>query len=1198
MRASKPAVAALFALCVYYRPLHALDPGKRITQYRQLGWTNQSGLVQSSAQALAQTRDGYIWVGTQEGLARFDGVQFTDFNSRNTSGIRSNFVTAEWGARDGSLWAGTTGGLIHYANGEFRTFTTADGLPSNQIQAVFESRDGSIWIGTPDGISRYSRGRFRNFATGGEFPGTGASSFAEDSSGVLWIGSGNELMRFEGGGFSVFRLRNAPASLQPIRSIAINVLNEVFVAMGANGVFRFHDGQLEQLHPNPFPSKIATVVKFDRDGNLWAFYYGGGVVRIHNGRESIYTANDGLPDNNILSALEDREGNLWIGSEESGVTELQDLPIVNWGPPEGLATPVIWTVLEDRQSDFWIGTEANGLFRLHAGQMESVPLDAGLRKTSFLGLCEDRDGSIWAGTENGILLNLVGGRIRKRISLPVAAQIRTLAIDGDGSVWIGTFEEGLLHYVHGTFQRFSRDQGLFGNTVEAMLVSSDGTLWAGGLGGLSHLINGKFENLYADAGLHGAEVWALYEDAARSLWVGTAEGGLHRISNGQVTFYSPSDGLFDPSVESIAEDNAGYLWMSCSRGIFRVRKAELNDFAIGNIKRIHSELFNGVQGMRNAEGNTGNTPNAWKAQDGTMWFATMGGLAVADPRHLHSKRSLAPVLIERVIANGAVLRNLNSSVLDIKPGKGDIRFSYTVPTFRNPQQVRFQYKLEGYDSAWKDAETLRAVDYTNLSPGKYKFFVRATTADGRVSELSQPLTFRLGSHLWQQSYFLGLAGLSLFGLLFLGYRVRVAQIHLRNRMLEKKIDERTAALRAATAAAEAAAEAKSAFLANMSHEIRTPLNAVIAMTGLLLDRPSLREEERDCIETIRTSGSALLSIVNSVLDFSKIESGKLELRKEPFNLLQCVDEAVDMVRPQAAAKRLPIRRIIPENISTRWRGDSERLRQVLLNLLSNAIKFTETGEVELGVEADRLDPGTLSRRLTFRVRDTGIGIPADRFDQLFVSFSQIDNKRTRRHGGTGLGLAICRQLVELMGGTIEVESAPGKGSTFRFDIIAEPVEISDDLLAASAVLEAPLTKPAQNGVPPVTAEGLALKILLVEDNVINQKVAVRLLERLGYQPDVASNGLEGLRAAEAFPYDVVIMDVQMPEMDGLDATRCIRERIPSDCQPRIIGMTANAFEGARQECFAAGMDDYISKPFTIQDLAAALQRCVVRPARC
>ena len=1197
MRASKPAIAALFALLIYHWPLQALDPGKRITQYRQLSWTNQSGLVQSSAQALAQTRDGYIWVGTQEGLARFDGVQFTDFNSRNTPGIRSNFVTAEWAARDGSLWVGTTGGLIHYSDGKFRSFTTADGLPSNQIQAVFESRDGSIWIGTPDGISRYSRSRFRNFAPGSEFPGKGANSFAEDSSGTLWIGSGNELMRFEGGRFLGFQLPNPPASLQPIRSIAINAMGEVFVAMGANGVFRFHDGRFERLHPNPFPGKIATAVTFDRDSNLWAFYYGGGVVRIHNGVQSVYSAGDGLPDNNVLSALEDREGNLWIGSEESGVTELQDLPIINWGPPEGLSTPVVWTVLEDRKGDFWIGTEGRGLFRLHAGQVEPVPLDAGLRKTTFLGLCEDRDGSIWAGTENGILLNLADGRVRKRLLLPFAAQIRTLAIDGDGSVWIGTFEEGLLHYAHGSFQRFSRDQGLFGNTVEAALIGSDGRLWAGGLGGLSHLVNGRFENLYADSRLHGAEVWALYEDNRKDLWVGTAEGGLHRIRDGKITFYGPADGLSDPSVESIAEDNTGYLWMSCSRGIFRVRKQELNDFASGNIKRIHSELFNGVQGMRNAEGNTGNTPNAWKAQDGTVWFATMGGLAVADPRHLHWHGALAPVLIERVIANGGVLRNLNSSVVDIKPGKGDIRFSYTVPTFRNPQQVCFQYKLEGYDSAWRDAEALRTVNYTNLSPGRYKFFVRATTADGRVSELSRPLVFRLEPHFWQELYFLALAGLSIAGLLFLGYRVRVAQIHLRNRMLEKKIDERTAALRRATAAAEAAAEAKSAFLANMSHEIRTPLNAVIAMTGLLLDRPSLGEEERDCIETIRTSGSALLSIVNSVLDFSKIESGKLELRREPFNLAQCIDEAIDMVRPEAAAKRLPIRRVIPENIPNRWRGDSERLRQVLLNLLTNAIKFTEAGEVEVAVEADPLSPA-LCRWLRFRVRDTGIGIPADRFDQLFVSFSQIDNRRTRRHGGTGLGLAICRQLVELMGGTIQVDSAPGKGSTFTFDIIAEPLEMSDDLLAASAVLETPLSKPVLNGRPPTAAEGLALKILLVEDNVINQKVAVRLLERLGYQPDVASNGLEGLRAVEAFPYDVVIMDVQMPEMDGLDATRCIRERVPSGCQPRIIGMTANAFEGARQECFAAGMDDYISKPFTIQDLAAALQRCAVRSTRC
>ena len=1007
------------------------------------------------------------------------------------------------------------------------------------------------------------------------------------------------------------RLRQPPGPLCQ-RSLFFLPRSGFFVAAPAGKLHRdqpcrrvYYRGRPERCFPVPerpvraiaaqsFPGTTATAVRFDRDGNLWVLFYGGGVVRIRARRQTVYTKENGLPNNSVMAAFEDREGNLWIGSEEGGLAELQDLPVVNWGPPEGLPASVIWAVLQDHRGDYWIGSESSGLIRLHDGKPELFAASAGPKKAIYLSLCEDRDGSIWAGSDAGVLINIADGHVRRRLSLPVAAQIRTLAQDPDGSLWIGMYRQGLFHYIRGKFEKFTQDNGLYGNSVEAMLVAADGSLWVGGLGGLSHLVNGKFQNLYTDSDLHGADVWAMYEDSDRTMWVGTGEGGLHRIRNGRITFYGPSVGLYDLSVENIVEDNSGSLWMSSTRGVFRVAKQELNAFAEGKIHRIHSEVFNGLLGMRNAEGNTGCEPSAWKAKDGKLWFATMGGVAVIDPLHLHNPEPLAPVLVESMTANGSRVHGLFAPDLRVKPGPGDVKFTYTVPAFRNPERIRFKYRLDGYDSAWVDADTRRTVDYTNLSPGQYSFQVMARTVDAKTSGLASPLAFRLQPHFWQQPYFFALVGLLLASLLLAAYRWRVRQIEQLNRSLEERINVRTAELRAATSAAEAAAVAKSVFLANMSHEIRTPLNAVVAMTGLLLDRSTLTGEDREYVQTIRTSGAALLSIVNGILDFSKIESGKLEMRHEPFELLQCVDEAIDTIRPQAAAKGLPIRRIVPANAPNRCVGDGGRLRQVLLNLLSNAIKFTDAGYVEVVMEMALTDARPRSRRIQFSIRDTGIGIPQDRFNQLFVSFSQIDNKRTRRHGGTGLGLAISRQLVELMGGTISVDSAPGKGSTFKFDIIAEVADVSLDLLAVNAAMNSSIHDSSPDRTAPVAAEETPLRILLVEDNLINQKVAVHLLQRLGHQPDVVSNGLEGLRAVEAGRYDIVIMDVQMPEMDGLEATRAIRRRLPLTAQPRIIGMTANAFESARQECFAAGMNDYVSKPFTIQDLAAALQRCAAR----
>lgn len=773
----------------------ALDANKTIPQYVHDIYAGQHGLPQNTILGLVQTPDGYIWVATQEGLARFDGVRFTVFDTRNTPELKANMLSSLAVARDGSLWiAKTGGGITQWKNGRFKTYTTADGLAGDDTMSVGEDSEGGIWVGTvKHGISRFYNGQFTTYTTidGLADDNVWAVGLGPDNS--VWLGTPKGLSRFKDGKFTNYTTADGLVS-DYIKAVNTDRRGNLWVAT-TQGLHLFRDGKFSRFDlgdPKANDNTVYCALE-DRHGNLWvASLYG--LFRCKDGRIESYRQTDGLAAGPADALCEDLEGNLWVGSSSGGINKFSDGKFTAYTVREGLTRDPVWVVYGDRAGNLWAGVSRGGLNLFKDGRFIPYEPARSIAEKGVFAIYEDRAGNLWVSSRGGQLNQFKDGKMTSYL-LPQSEynnDICAITEDLAGNLWVGTRLSGVQRFVNG---QFIRQEGLAAasSMADCLFASRDGSLWIGTGAGLYHLVDGKLQRFGKEEGLSAEHVYSIHEDGENNLWIGTQGGGLNRYRNGKFTAYTSKEGLFDDVAFQVMEDASGYLWMSGNKGVYSVNKQQLDEFDRGMIAQLTSTSYGTGDGMASRECNGGNQPSGCIAADGTMWFPTIKGLARLQPASLNQQA--LPVYVEEVTIDQKTYTV--GQTIEAPPGKGDLQFHYTALSYQNPAKVKFKVKLEGYDENWVDAGTRREAFYTNISPGSYHFRVMACNNEGVWNELGTPLSLTLKPHFYQTWWFyMGLA-LLLIGAVFAGYRYRVGRLEAREQELQQLVAMRTSQLETA-----------------------------------------------------------------------------------------------------------------------------------------------------------------------------------------------------------------------------------------------------------------------------------------------------------------------------------------------------------------------------------------------------------------
>jgi ligand-binding sensor domain-containing protein/signal transduction histidine kinase len=895
--------------------VHAQPSNTLVDQYMRRDWGTRDGLPQNSVTSIVQTRDGYLWLGTFGGLVRFDGQRFTVFDPENTPGLSNARIVTLHEDRSGVLWIGTESGLVRYQQGQFTSYTTRDGLPHNRIMSIFDDRRGRLWVGTGSAIARFEAGRIETLPF--DAPDAVALAFAEMPNGEMWITTIDGIARWPDGGAPVVVQRTpSPATAR----LMVDSKGRLWSATAT--LQRWDGGQFIDV---PLPAGYGAVQALAEDahGTIWIATWSGGVFTWTDSAGLRPAATNTFAQARLRSMIADRDGNVWIGTDVSGLSRLSRRRAFSYERPD-TAAQSIGPIVGDGSDGLWIGATCGGLIHFRHGAFRTYGKADGLPHDCVWALHRDEDGTLWIGTMGGGLARLANGHIRSwgRRDGMASALVSGLMRDKDGALWLAT-DLGVTRFANERFTNYGAAEGVPGSML-TITQDRSGALWFGGLGGLTRYADGVFTTFDSSKGLSNNHVRSIHEDADGVLWIGTYGGGLNRYKDGRFTSVGIKNGLHDNAVSRIIEDDRGNLWMSGNKGIFRVARSQLNEFAEGHLTAITSVSYGTADGMIVEETN-GGQPAGWRARDGRLWFPTIKGLVSIEPDA--APPAPPPVYIEQTIIK-----------------ERDAEFHFTAVDLSAGEKTKFRYRLIGYDRDWIESGPRREAYYTNLPPGRFQFEVAATDSDGVWGVTAARAALTVLPFWWERREVQ--AALLLVLLAITGYGVRFLSL-------------RRSRARLAELVREQALERERSRIARDLHD---DVGSQLSHIALMAARAGSGEEGQRLAVAARSAVQTLDELVWSV------NARNDTVESFAYYVAQYAEEHV-------AAAKLRCRLALPTQLPSRpLAADTRRhLFLAFKEALNNALKHAQASEIRVSLEVGE-------NSIVLEVADNGRGLSASVMD--------------------------------------------------------------------------------------------------------------------------------------------------------------------------------------------------------------------------